>query len=377
LLFEAEHPGIVLEEQTVGWPDYWPLLGTMAAGGDLPDIIQMDWAFLEEYVGNGQLLELTPFIDAGIIDLSDVPEAVIETGRVGTGIYAISIGMNGASMIYNQTLLDELGLTVEDNMSIDAFVEIARTVYAETGIRTNIPFTDPSNPLESMLRERGVTMLTPEGMGGTYEDYIPFFELVEMGIEEGWHISPETMVGRDGMEMDPLIMEAEPSERSWMGFYFSNMLSGLQAAMDDAQEGVVLGITTYPSDNPQLSNYIRASMYFSISAGTAHAEEAATFVNFWTNSVAANEILLGERGIPASQVVSDAIIPLTGEVGEKMSDFVAMVADYSSPVNPPRPEGAGDIVDFLRLMIERLTHGEVTAAEAAEEFFDYGNSILR
>jgi ABC-type glycerol-3-phosphate transport system substrate-binding protein len=42
-LFEAEFPGVSVELQTYGWGDYWPWLGTMAAGRDLPDVIQQDW----------------------------------------------------------------------------------------------------------------------------------------------------------------------------------------------------------------------------------------------------------------------------------------------------------------------------------------------
>lgn len=375
-IFMDEFPGIDVTEWTVGWGDYWTSLMTMAASNDLPDVIQQDWAQLETYVANGLLMDLTPFIESGDIDLSDVPESVINTGRIGDGIYAISVGTNGASMIYNETLLNELGITINDNMSIEEFVDIAREVYAETGVRADLVFADPSNPLESMLRAQGITMLTPEGMGGEIANYTPFFELVAQGIEEGWHIRPEQMIWREGMDQDPLVLpDDSPSETTWMGLYFSNMLSGLQGV---APEGMVLGITTYPSENPAQSNFVRAAMYFSITTHTDNPAAAAALINFWTNSVEANSVLLGERGIPASSVVTEAIAPLTGEAGQRMADFVAKVSapGNSSPVNPPRPEGSGEIVDHLRFLIENITHGTMTPEAAAEDFFNFGNNIL-
>jgi len=377
-LFISEFPHVSVEEQTVGWGDYWALLGTMAIGGDLPDVIQMDWAFLEQYVGNNLLVDLRPFINDGIIDLTDVPQSVIDTGRIAgsDGIYAISIGMNGASMIYNQSLLESIGITMRHNMTMDEFIDVAREVYAQTGVRTNLVYTDPSNPLEVHLRARGITMLTPGGMGGTVQDYADFFAIIEQGIQEGWHIHPEAMVGREGMDMDPMVYGGHPNQMSWMGLFFSNMMTGM---MNAAPDDMVMGMTTYPSENPQASNYIRASMYFSITTQSDNPQTAAEFINFWTNSIDVNRIIMAERGIPASTVVADAIAPDFNPANQIASAFVEFVGSpgNSTPVNPPRPEGSGEIVDYLRLMMENIGHGSMTAQEAAEAFFNFGNNILR
>jgi len=258
---------------------------------------------------------------------------------------------------------------------MDEFIEIARQVYAETGYRTNLVYTDPSNPLEVHLRARGIVMLTPEGMGGTVQDYEDFFAIIEQGIQEGWHIHPEAMVARDGMDQDPMVYGGHPNQMSWMGLFFSNMMTGM---MNAAGDEFVMGMTTYPSENPQLSNYIRASMYFSITTQSDNPQTAAELINFWTNSVEVNRIIMAERGIPASAVVADTIAPDFNPANQIASAFVDFVGSpgNSTPVNPPRPEGAGEIVDYLRLMMENIGHGNMTAAEAAQAFYDFGNSIL-
>jgi len=152
------------------------------------------------------------------------------------------------------------------------------------------------------------------------------------------------------------------------------MTGMMNAAPDDMQ----LGMTTYPSDNPQVSNFIRASMYFSITTQSDNPQTAAEFIDFWTNSIEVNQIISAERGIPASTVVADAIAPYFNEANQIASAFVEFVGTpgNSTPVNPPRPEGAGEIVDYLRLLTENVGHGQMTARQAAEAFFSFGNSVL-
>jgi multiple sugar transport system substrate-binding protein len=325
------------------------------------------------YVSNNLLVELTPFINSGAIDLSNVPQSVIDTGRIGDGIYAVSIGMGGLAMIYNKTLTDSLGITVPDNMTIDQFVEISRRIYGETGVRANVVYGDPSNPLEVFLRAKDIVMLSADGMGGTVEDYFEFFEFLEQGITEGWHIRPAHMVGRQGTEQDPLVYGSEPNQQSWVGFNFSNQLTSFANA---AAEGTELAMTTYPSSNPGRSNFVRSSMYFSISAHGNNQDAAAALINFWVNSVDANRIMLGERGVPTSTVVADAIASDMTPVGVQIAEFVGMVANNSTPVNPPRPGAASEIIEQLRILTEAVGNGTMTGQAAAAEFFSFGNEVL-
>jgi len=374
-LFESDNPNVSFELQTVGWGDYWTMLATRAIGNDLPDIIQMDWAFLEQYVGNNLLVDLRPFIDSGIIDLSDVPDAIIETGRVGDGIYAISIGMNAASMVYNATLMNELGITVEHNMNTEQFIDIARRVYAETGIRTAFAYPDPVNIAQVLLRAHGIVMFEPDGMGATPEQMQEFFDIVALGIEEGWHIHPEALAGRaGGMDQDPLVFGATPADRTWNAIVYSNMLVGLQNA---APDGMELALTTWPSSNPQRGNYMRASMYFSITRHSNHPEQAARLLDFWTNSIEVNEIIQAERGIPISTRVYDAIAHTFPISQQQAAEFVDFVAVNSTRVNPPRPDGSAEVVSELLRLTDLLAYGMTTPQQAAQDIISFGNNILR
>ena len=59
------NPGVVLDGQFSEWGDYWNKLATASAGNSLPDVIQMDYAYLDQYAKNNLLLDLTPYVEGG------------------------------------------------------------------------------------------------------------------------------------------------------------------------------------------------------------------------------------------------------------------------------------------------------------------------
>ena len=54
-----EESGITVSGQFYQWGDYWSKMATSAAGKKMPDVIQMDMSYIQQYVDKGQLLDLT------------------------------------------------------------------------------------------------------------------------------------------------------------------------------------------------------------------------------------------------------------------------------------------------------------------------------
>ena len=61
-LYHQKFPEVAIAPENYQWGDYWQKLATQAAGGNLPDVIQMDYRFIFEYARRGQLAELDPFV---------------------------------------------------------------------------------------------------------------------------------------------------------------------------------------------------------------------------------------------------------------------------------------------------------------------------
>ena len=370
-LFEAENPGVTIERHSVGWGDYWSMLATMAAGGNLPDVIQIDWAFVEQYVANGLLADLTPFIESGVIDMTEVDPGLVELGRVGDGIYTVSIGLNAYCMVYNVELLDSLGVDINYNMTLDEFIDISRDIYARTGYRTRFI---GDRTIEFMGLARGHFIYTPEAMANGFDVFYEYFSIIAMGIEEGWMIGPEEMAGRTGMEEEPIIFGGNPGLRTWNHFFFTNMFAALQ---DVAPDDIVLRMTTFPSPNPQASNIVRSGQALAVTTHTDHPEVSARILDLFTNSVEANQLLIAERGIIINPRVSEAIFPYVHEATVVADNFINNVLlPHTSPVNLPNPEGASMIVNHILLLNEMVAHGQMSPEEAARDLMSFGTTAL-
>lgn len=328
-----EESGITVSGQFYQWGDYWSKMATSAAGKKMPDVIQMDMSYIQQYVDKGQLLDLTPYIEDGTLDTSNISEDIVNMGKVGDGIYGIAAGTSASCMFYNKTLLDELGITINDNMTLDEFIDISKQVYEETGYRSNLYHYG----LYMDMYARANDIQASDKLGSdSADDYLPYFETLETGIKEGWQISPS------------------------------------QAADTDS------ALTTIPTTDPQKSNYVKPAMYFSVSADTANPEEAVKLLNYLTNSETAYDILLAERGVPASTAISEAIMDKLSPAEQENANFVNnVIAPNSSPMPPFPVEGSTEAQDLLRKLEEKVKYGEYTAQQAADEYFTEANKMLQ
>jgi multiple sugar transport system substrate-binding protein len=375
-LYESLNPGVTFDGQFLSGADYWNKLATSAAGHTMADVIQMDKAYIQQYVDNGMLVDLQPYVDSGVIDLSNVDPSVQEFGRIGDGLYAICIGVNSPALFYNKTLLDENSIEVKDNMTMDEFLEICRQVYEKTGYKTNLQYNNGTSWMDFYLRSFGEATFADGKIGASEESIASFFNLYKMGIEEGWLVDPSVFAERTigQPEQEPLVYGSDPSNMSWCAFYFSNNMASITNA---APEGMEIGITTWPSDDAVKSNFLKPSMFFSVSVDSEHPEDAAKLIDFWTNSVDCNKILLGERGVPVSSVVADAIAADMSATDQMVVEYINnVVTPKCSAMSPASPNGATEVYDLVYKLEEKVCYQEMTPEDAAKELMTQGNKIL-
>lgn len=374
-MYSEENPDVTFDPQFAEYNDYWNKLATAAAGNSLPDILQMDYAYIEQYVSNDLLVDLTPYIEDGTIDVSNVDEGILNSAKMGDGIYALCNGVNVPALLYNKTLLDEAGITVKDNMTMDEFIAVSKEVYEKTGYKTNIRYGG-DDYIDYYCRAFGETVYKSDSIGATEKTLEEFYSLYEDGMAEGWLIDPsvfaEVTIG--SLEQDPMIYGSNPENMSWCFFAYSNQFA---AAKDAAPEGMEIGMTTWPSPDPAKSNYLKPSQFFAISKDSENPDEAAKVLNFITNSVECNNVLLGERGVPISTVVSDAISENLTESDRQVISFINdVVTPNSSTISPPAPTAASEAYVLNDSLIEQICYGQISAAEAAAQMLEEGNSIM-
>ncbi|MFV0466721.1 MAG: ABC transporter substrate-binding protein [Lachnospiraceae bacterium] len=360
--------------------DYFTRLATLAAGQAMPDVVQMVYAYLPQYAGENTLIDLTPYIEDGTIDVSNVAESVLATGEIDGGIYGICNGINSLALLYNNTLLEEAGITINDYMTVEEFKNVCRDVYEKTGYKTSLSYGSNENQqfMQFIVRSQGQHLYGVDGMFGveSADAFLPFFQLYEDGIKEGWQLDPSLYVERvrGQVQEDPMVYGSSPENMSWCGFYSSNQLASMQAA---APEGTDIGITTYPSDDAKKSLWLNPSQFFSISTNSENPEEAAGLINYITNSIECNNVLLGERGVPISSVVAETIAENQSADDQEVVSYINnVVTPNSSTIDAPLPSASSEVMSLLDSITEKVLYGQLTAQEAADQYYEQGNAIL-
>ncbi len=366
-LFEKTYPWITVECEFVGWEDYWDNLSTQIAAGDMPDVLQQDYRYLETYVNKSLLLPIDSYIGSEI-DLTNVDEAILSGGTVNDQLYGVPLGMNTFAVEYNETLFETYGITLPDNeWTYDDFVEIGRE-FKKHGIY-GCDLTNFEDWVLYYIRTKGGCLYSQDGSGLGYEDDSIMEDLFQMRldlVEEGLLPTPDVANQASGTE-DSLIVRGEAA----MVTYWSNAT----AAVANATEDSIKVVSMFGPDS-DLGTYVKPAMFASISATTEHPEECALLIDFMTNNVEANKITMGERGVPISSEIRETLKPLLGETEQAIFDLLDYSQEHSSPIDNPDPEGASEVVTLLQDLEEQVLYKQITPAVAAATFREEATAIL-
>ncbi len=366
-LYMTNNPNVTIKTEFTDWSGYWDKVSTMAAGGNLPDIMQQDYAYINQFKGSNQLADLSTFIQDGTIDTSNIPESIIESGKIDGGIYALSLGSNAPMMVYDKEVVKKAGVTIPEQPTIDELYDIGQTIYEKTGVKT---YFDGGINMMQILARTADSHLYDLLKEGKADISLLHFANVDKFTNAEFSIPVNLLV-----EKNPDVVETKPiiDQTTWNDFSFSNQFISISAAA-----GRDLGICMYPTtaDAVKQPIYLKPSLFFSIAETSKNKEAAAKFIDWFINSEEANEILMAERGIPVNTKIADFVKGKVDEVTAQVFDYIAKVTKIAEPIDAPNPSGSNEVEEFGKKMVETLRYGEINAEDAANEFVTNSKQIL-
>ena len=364
-----------IQGEFLAWNDYWPKLATQTAGGNAPDIIQMDYRYIVEYANRNAIAPLDEFVGSTLkLDNFDVDQ--LEGGKVGGKLYGISLGANSVCTLINTAAFEEAGITPPTNAwTYDDLMTIGeqfKSANIRGGMRAimDASYNEPS--LDNWLRQRGKALYTPEGqLGFTQEDMTEWFTLWQTMRDAGVCVTPDDQA----LDTGPLETTMLTQQKAALMPSNSNQLVAYQALIEDKLDMV---------GQPRIAagqgggHYRKPSMFFSVGANSQNKEAAAAFLNFFINDVEAGKILGVERGIPASPATRDAVAPTLDEANQIALNFVSNLGDLLGPLPPSPPAAAGEIdISLLRTVGQEVGFGARSPEDGAQYFVAEATAILQ
>ncbi len=375
-LYSQENPNVKFEAYPAGWEGYFDKLSTQAASGSMPDIIQMDYLYINTFASNGTLADLNPYIKDGTIDVSNIDENILNTGLVNGEMNGFVVSTNTLATTYNPKVMADIGMEIPKEMTWDDFVAICKAAK-DKGYYGDVskPTAEITNFFNAWVRQNGYPLFSEDNKSLGFDDPAIMVEYLNMFkdlMAYGAIPNPDetAQLLTLGQEASPIVTDKAALCLSWSNFPSS--VSGVNENLE---------LTLYPlSNDPKadLGAYLKPSMFFSITEQSKVKDEAAKFINWYINDEDANAIMLGSRGVPVSSKVRSHLVDsnLLTPATAKMFTFIDEVEAYCGPTPPADPVGVAEINTLFKNTCDAVFYGQQTPEDASADFIKKANEIL-
>lgn len=369
--FQEENPDIEVVMDYSDWDGYWTKLPAQVAGGQTPDVFQMDYAKLAQYVENGVMAPLDDYVADGSLDLSNVAQSVIDSGSIDGKLYAVSTGTNAPVMLYRKDILDDLGIEMPMNPTMSEYTDISKKVYEATGLRDTFVTSCSADNLRFRLRNYGMNLYNDDASALGFDDPKYIVDMWQLALDsqnEGWGL----MIGEETATtaFDSMVMD------SWSRYQNSNEL---QAYRDATGKDISMVMIPNTDDATASATYLKPAMFWCVAADSDVKDAAVRFINYFTNDTSCYDIVGIERAVPISSEMREYVAPTLDEVGKQVVEFVDYVSqpNMASPLMNPDPAKHSEISDLLSQYSDQVRYGEITdLPTATQQFMDEANAIL-
>ncbi len=377
-LYEELNPGIDIVAEFDGWWQYWEMLEGHRADSDLPDILQNTYARIADYIDTDSLLPLDDYIEDGALDIQFIDQNSLSGATSANHLYGIPLGVNAEVVALDTDAFAaaEMELPPLDWTWAD-FEEIASQLAERLGIYGIGELGSEEIWKTLYLGCCDQWAYAADGKSIGYEDDQPLIDFYSMllRLQDNGGMQPYAdwiARGNQGIVEAKLIVTGEAA----MDYLGSNQLLAMWGA-----SGADRNFVLYPFPRVEdgvTQSFIKPSMYFSIASDTEYPDEAAAFLDWFVNSIEANEILAAERGVPLSAHVRDALLPTLGPAQAETFTVLGTIETTGRSFLPFDPPADREIVIevYIPDFAKPVMFGEISPEEGAARLREGVNRML-
>jgi multiple sugar transport system substrate-binding protein len=380
-LFQKKHPHVKVSYEFAGWQDYWTKMTTQAAGRSLPDVMQQDYAYITEWSSRGLLAPLDDAVKSGVLDLRDVSEDLLKAGQVSGKLLGVNLGTNAQCIVLDLDAFKKAGLELPPpSWTWADFEKVTMALREKLGIWGMGSGMWDNQAWGALTLSAGHWRYSADGTRIGYPDDKPLVDYLNMllRLQKTNALIPRAEelashhTGNRGIEVSPIV-----SGKAAMAYMWSNQIVAVwKAAGGDARNLRMVALPRIAGG--KAADYYKASMFWSVTAHSKHPREAAMFVDFFTNSLEANDVLFAERGVPIAAKVRQTLQPKLGKSQAEMFAYLDRLGKDVQPIPPPDPPGHTEIVKNVLdpQVMDPVAYGRLTPEKGAALLRQEVNAIL-
>jgi multiple sugar transport system substrate-binding protein len=355
-VYTAQNPSVTFTPEYLAWDPFWAKLPTLAASKTMTDILQMDAAFINEYVSRGTLEDLSDIDLTGIVD-----PKIIENLKIDGKLYGIPLSHNAQGFAYNKTALEAAGVTLPKlGWTWDDYFAFAREARSKLPKdQFGIGYTDTWDGYQYYQTANGKGPMMQDG-GKTFnldkDLFMKFYNEHEALRKEG--ALPPADMQAAFLENDA---QADPMASGKI------MLTGKSVGSVSALELLLPGqveVVNVPVGSAG-GGWAQSTIFLAVSTDSKNKEEAKKFVKWFITDPEAGKTLGLTRGIPINNEVYKALEPNLEPkdiLGKKLAEAAA---PYALPFYAPAA-GYSEFIDFFKNEMDAVMFGQKSVADAYE-----------
>jgi len=168
-VFENAHPNVTVNIETVGYDDYFTLLQTRVAAGEVADAFELNLDNFVVHRSEGALLPLNDLLASSPIDPDVMPQEGIDKFALDGSQYALPYSYSTVVLVYNKDIFDEAQIDYPTDSWTWADVDAAALKIKETlgddynGIIQPLQFWE----FFKLVRQNGGSLFNDDGTAFT------------------------------------------------------------------------------------------------------------------------------------------------------------------------------------------------------------------
>ncbi|MBB6672534.1 ABC transporter substrate-binding protein [Cohnella nanjingensis] len=364
-IYTQQHSNVKFKPEFMAWDAYWQKLPTLAASKSIPDVLQMDAAYIQEYVTRGQLEDLSDIDLNGIVDPN-----VVENSKIGGKLYGIPLSQNAQGIAFNKEELAQYGIPLpKQNWTYDEFFQWARDARAKLpegkypiGDSTTwdgFNFYQTSMGKSPVMADGGKTFNLDKDLFmkfyNTYEDF------------RKAKIVPPAEKAAAFLENDP---KADPMASGVV--MTRGATTGSVSALEQLMPGKV-GVVNMPI-GPSGGGWAQSTIFLSVSANSKNKDEAKKFVRWFVSDKDAGEALGLTRGIPINPDIYKALEPSMQPQDKLGKEIYDLSVEKALPFYSAAA-GYSEWVDTYKKEMDAVTFGQQSIEDAYAKIDKMGKEL--
>ncbi len=363
--------GVNFTAEYTGWDGYWSKLPVLAASNSMTDILQMDAAYIHQYVDSGQLADLTNLIDLnGLVSAEE-----LENYKINGKLYGVPLSRNGQGIVYSKTDLDKYGIPAPKNgWSWDEMITWARA--AKEKLPEGVyPLYDPRNQYncyqEYVQSNGGKKTLDGKEFNFDEKYYTQFMEMYGKLVKEG--LCPPAEVSLSHVDLDP-VNDNFLNKKSLLRTVSIGSISSLADMLPNDE----LACVSLPQGEGG-AGWCQSTIFLAVGANSKNIEQAAAFIQYFISDVEAGKTLKTVRGLPLSDEVYNSF---SGELtksqlkSKELYDTITAEGVKITPYWDDVPTVFTTWATEFKAQTEAVMLGEANIADTAATLTEFGKDAV-